>query len=31
MNYVYEGGFCVGYVRGDTLVRFITPIRAELL
>ena len=31
MTYVYEAGFAIGYMDGDRLVRFITPIRAECL
>jgi hypothetical protein len=30
MTYVYEDGLCIGYMRGDRLIRFITPIRADL-
>jgi hypothetical protein len=31
MNYVYEDGLCIGYMRGDQLVRFLTPIKAGFL
>lgn len=31
MSYVYEDGFCVGYMDGDRLVRFINPIPAGAL
>ncbi len=31
MLYVYEGGFAIGYMDGERLVRFVTPIRADLL
>ena len=31
MNYVYENGFCIGYMDGDRLVRFINPIKADAL
>lgn len=29
IDYVFEGEWCIGYMDGDRLVRFITPIRAE--
>lgn len=31
VNYVYENGFAIGYMKGDLFIRFITPIRAKLL
>lgn len=31
MTYVYENGFAIGYMVEGRLVRFITPIKAELL
>lgn len=31
MNYVYENGYAIGYMNGERLIRFITPIRADLL
>lgn len=31
LNYVYEGEYCIGYMNGDLLIRFITPIKASLL
>ena len=31
MLYVFEGGFAVGYMDGNRLVRFVTPIRAEVI
>ncbi len=31
MLYVYENGFAIGYMDGDRFVRFLTPIRAEML
>lgn len=31
MLYIYENGYAIGYFLGDQLVKFITPIRAELL
>jgi hypothetical protein len=29
MQYVYEKGFCIGYMDGDRLVRFINPLLAH--
>ncbi len=31
MQYVYENGFCICYMDGERLVRFINPIKAECL
>lgn len=31
MNYVYENGYAIGYMNGDTLIRFCSPIAANLL
>jgi hypothetical protein len=31
MAYVFEDGFAIGYMIEGRLVRFITPIKAELL
>lgn len=31
MLYVYESGLAIGYMDGDRLVRFLTPISAEML
>lgn len=31
MNYVYENGFAIGYMNGDNLILFPSPIKANLL
>ena len=31
MLYVYENEYAIGYMDGDRLVRFLTPIRAEMV
>lgn len=31
MLYAYENGFAIGYMDGERLVRFLTPIRAQML
>lgn len=31
LNYVYENGYAIGYMNGERFVRFLTPIKAELL
>ncbi len=31
MNYVYENGYAIGYMSGNRLVRFLTPIKQEML
>lgn len=30
MNYVYENGYAIGYMSGETFIMFVTPIRADL-
>jgi hypothetical protein len=30
-NYIYSNGFAIGYMNGDTLIRFTSPIPAHLL
>jgi len=31
MIYVYENEYAIGYMDGDRFVRFLTPIRAEMV
>ena len=31
MNYVYEYGYCIGFMCGAVLIRYIAPINAALL
>jgi hypothetical protein len=31
ISYVFENGFAIGYMNGGRFVRFLTPIKTEML
>jgi len=31
MLYIYENDYAIGYMDGDRFVRFLTPLRAEMV